>query len=528
MLCLYQNVGNFGTYFKHILMNMIKFFFVSIFCVVAVLASAQGDYEQNIYLVKNNYSLFESTDTAHVSERSNDFRHFKFLDYQSKKNEAVSLFNVSPLYLASTGYDTYKKQNITQTGLGAMLDARLFKNKLSINAKIFQFSGNFPTYLDSVISKTNMIPYAGYAHPLGKNSYYYWNNSFSLSYKASNNFTITFANDRNFIGNGYRSLLLSNNANNYPHLKIEAKLWHFKYKAIFANFYDIRFADGKFNKFQNKYGAIHYVQWQVVKKLQLSFFEAIMFQSRNAKGFGYDINYLNPIIFYRPVEYSLGSADNALLGGNLLWDIKSNFSVYSQIILDEFLLSAIKARKGWVDNKQGLQIGIKTSQKIGKHLLNILAEFNYLRPFIYSHRNTIQNYANYGMPLAHPYGGNFYEVLGTIKYRPAKYFQINGTVSYALIGYDQNGISYGQSINNSYIIRVKYNQQDEGNKVGQGLTTKQVLLNINAFYGLNKTNNTCINAGLMVRATANINTKVFSAYPYIGISTLVFKNGGLF
>ena len=507
------------------------FFLLSCFIAFPILTIAQ-DYESNetyINIAKRNLSLFEKIDSTTEQNKNFDaIKNFEFVHYSSSNKSSFS-FNILPLYNLQTGFDSDKKTGVSSSGIGTKINISAFKNKLTFTAIAYQESGSFATFIDSVANKTNVMPYAGYAHKYGDNKYYFWNNSFELCYKPNSIFKLSLANDRNFIGNGYRSLLLSNNTNSYPQLKIDAKIWRFKYKTIFANFYNLDFSDGKFKNFNNKYGAIHSLQWQVVKKLQITFFEAIVFQSRNQKGFGFDVNYLNPIVFYRPVEYSVGSTDNALLGGNLLWDIKPNISIYSQIILDEFFLSRVRERLGWIENKQGAQIGIKSSHKIGKQILNILAEFNYLRPFIYSHRNTIQNYTNYNTPLAHPYGANCYEILGMIKYRPNNKLQINATASYSIIGYDMNGISYGQNINNSYIIRVKYNQLDNGNFVGQGLTTKQALLNINAYYGLNNHNNTCINAGIMFRAIANVNTRLnVFVYPYVGIQTFVFKNGGLF
>jgi len=433
---------------------------------------------------------------------------------------------LSPIFKTEIGYDTYKKAMANELGIGAKLNLN-YKNKIVFSAAVFQSNATFNSYYDSVITKTNMVPFAGYAHGLANNHFYYWNNSFSLSYKAGKYLVFSFANAKNFLGDGYRSLLLSNNANNYPHLKIDANIWKFKYTAIFSNLYDIRLSNGNFNNYNYKYASMHYFKWQVFKKLELSFYEAIIFQSRKQKGFGYDINYLNPFIFYRPVEYSLGSSDNAILGGNLKFNYKPNITIYAQFVLDEFYVSRVRERKGWIDNKQGVQLGVKGYKTFGKHHFNFLAEVNYVRPYVYSHGNALQNYSNFNMPLAHPFGANFYEVLAMIKYKSLNYMQINATISYALIGYDKGGVSYGQNINESYALRV-IRKDDNGSFVGQGLQTKQLLLFTNAIFAINKTNNTCLSVGLMLRHTANELGNKFIAYPHIGFSTLVFGDGGIF
>ena len=482
--------------------------------------------KDNDSILRNNISNLESFTEYKGFER---IRNNKFLHLNIGKNKLENNLILMPLYEALLTYDSDKKRGISNTGIGASIKLNCWKNKIEFYTIIFQGSGEFPSYIDSVINKTNIMPNAGYAHSLGGGRYYFWNNNIGLKFKPNKIFSFTLANDRYFLGNGYRSLLLGTNAYNYPHLKIETKIWKFHYTSIFTNFYDTRLSDGKLSNFKNKYGAIHYLQWQVLKKLQLSFFESIIFQSRKEKGFGYDINYLNPLVFYRPIEYSLGSTDNSLLGANLLWQINNHFSIYGQVILDEFLLSAVRARKGWIDNKQGFQIGAKSNHKFGKCFVNTNAELNYVRPFTYSHKNVNQNYTNYGLPLAHPFGANFYEIVGVLKVKPINYLQINGIASYALIGYDKNGISFGQNVNNSYINRVvNLGAADEGNYVSQGLTTRQILVQLKAHYLINKANSTNITAGFMARRISNVNEINISVFPFIGISTLVFKEGGIF
>ncbi len=74
-------------------------------------------------------------------------------------------------------------------------------------------------------------------------------------------------------------------------------------------------------------------------------FEAIIFENRDTLGrkFTYDVNYLNPVIFYRPVEYSIGSGDNVLMGLNFKYKIFNNHLLYGQFVIDEFLLKEIRA-----------------------------------------------------------------------------------------------------------------------------------------------------------------------------------------
>jgi hypothetical protein len=59
-------------------------------------------------------------------------------------------------------------------------------------------------------------------------------NDFHIVYSPFDFLKIDFANSRNFIGNGYRSLLLSDIAKPYPNLKIQAKFLNFQYNILWA------------------------------------------------------------------------------------------------------------------------------------------------------------------------------------------------------------------------------------------------------------------------------------------------------
>src|SRR5690606_38232479 len=121
------------------------------------------------------------------------------------------------------------------------------------------------------------------------------------------------------------------------------KVWRIRYTNIYTWMYDIRGASNS-GQFYNKFTTKHMLDWNVTKSWSLGVFESIVWQGKDTLlNRGYDINYLNPVIFYRPVEYALGSSDNALLVLNSNIKIGDKFNLYTQIVLDEFLLERFKA-----------------------------------------------------------------------------------------------------------------------------------------------------------------------------------------
>ena len=275
----------------------------------------------------------------------------------------------------------------------------------------------FPNYVDSYISKNKIVPGQGYARDFKQSGYDYAIASGYFSLDFSKIFTMQFGHGKHFIGDGYRSLLLSDNSFNYPFLRIETKLGKLQYTNLYAELQDLRyFQNNSIDNtdqigFAKKYMSTHYLDFKINKKMQLSLFESVIWRTNHAPGEnGFDIQYLNPIIFLRPVEYSINSPDNMLLGLNLKYNVHSSSYAYSQLLLDEFVLDEFRNDKNFWGNKFGYQFGYKYYDFLTKNLTTQI-EYNFVRPYTYAHQNPAQNYGHYNQSLAHPVGANFSEII---------------------------------------------------------------------------------------------------------------------
>ena len=65
---------------------------------------------------------------------------------------------------------------------------------------------------------------------------------------------------------------------------------------------------------------MHHLSVNLSKKLNIGFTESVVFQRDSTTGSGFDLNYLNPVIFYRFVESFQGSADNTFIGLDFKWN----------------------------------------------------------------------------------------------------------------------------------------------------------------------------------------------------------------
>lgn len=258
--------------------------------------------------------------------------------------------------------------------------------------------------------------------------------------------------DRNFIGNGYRSLILADQATTNPFVKINTKVWKINYMNLFSEHTDfIRQSEAVNNP--KKFSAFHHFSLNITDNLNIGLFENIIFDRQDSTETGrYELSYLNPIIFYRAVEHGLNSRDNAVLGADIKWNFLNRFSLYGQFILDEFTKDKMFGRtKDWA-NKWAYQLGLKYINVAGINNLDVQLEVNQVRPYVYQHRYKSQNWIHYNQSLAHPLGANFRELIGVIRYQPVNRLQLEALMMYNKQGRDstESGFTYGGNTIRAY------------------------------------------------------------------------------
>ena len=421
-----------------------------------------------------------------------------------------------PIVDLQTGYDVLQNKNVNELSGG--LHAKLnINNDFTLVGTAFAGNVSYPYFTDNLVKEKMLIPGLGMAYKSGSNSYSYSNFSGYASYSPNKIFNLQVGNGKHFIGDGYRSLLLSDISNNYPYFRINANIWHIQYSVWYTWMKDLTNSGGIKNKFQDKYATMHYLSWNIIKELNLSVFENVIWQGTDTnRARGFDPNYLNPVVFYRPQEYSVGSPDNAFIGINLSAKLFSCLKLYGQIALDEFYLKEIKARNGWWANKQGIQAGLKYVNALNIKGLTLQAEYNVVRPYTYTHGSVPQNYAHYGQPLAHPFGANFKEYLGFLSYRKGR-FMVSAQGVYSEIGVDSSSTSnVGQNIFLSYTTHPK----EYGNTIGQGVKTTFIQSDLRLTYFLVPQMNLRVELGYIQRSFKDARGyELQNPYIYFGIKT---------
>ena len=191
---------------------------------------------------------------------------------------------------------------------------------LNFTTTVFESQGRFAGYFNDYAETLKpsggnpaIIPGMGIAKRFKTDAYDFPLAEANITFAPSKFFDFQLGYGRNFIGDGYRSLFESDGASPYPYFKINTNFWKIKYTNTYMWLKDVR-PDVTLEKtYATKFMANHYLSWNVSNKLNLGFFESVVWTDTNNRGF--DINFVNPIIFYRSVEFSSSSrSGNALLG----------------------------------------------------------------------------------------------------------------------------------------------------------------------------------------------------------------------
>jgi len=160
----------------------------------------------------------------------------------------------------------------------------------------------------------------------------------------------------------------------------------------------------------------------------------------------------------RALEQQNGSLDNALLGLDAKWNFLGHFSLYGQFVFDELKVEEFFKNPGWWGNKFSYQLGLKYIDVLNVSNLDLQLEYNWARPYTYTHSTIYSNYANYRQPVAHPLGANFREFIAVARYQPWPRLSLTAKLFAANYGLDSADTNYGKEILKDYTTRVS----DEG------------------------------------------------------------------
>ena len=378
-------------------------------------------------------------------------------------------------------------------------------SQLNFTSTIYESQGRFADYFNQYAESIRpsggnpaIIPGIGIAKEFKTDAYDFPLAEANLTYTPSQFINLQLGYNRNFIGDGYRSLLMGDGASPYPYFKINTSFWKIKYTNTYMWLKDVREEVTDEGTYATKYMANHYLSWNVSKRLNIGLFESVVWANTNDRGF--DVNFVNPIIFYRAVEFSSSSkSGNAVIGFTSKYKWNNQVSLYGQYILDEFALGDVQENnKSW-RNKFGYQLGAKYFNAFNIENLLLQIEYNQVRPYVYAHSNPLTNYAHNNQSMGHQWGGNFREFVAIARYYKGRWFA-DAKLTVGKRGFDfdteSDSFNYGGNIYKNYNEDRPY---DTGVTIAQGNATTIFIADLQAGYLVNPTSNLKLFGNLIYR-----------------------------
>ena len=429
---------------------------------------------------KNSY-IIDEIDKRNLSQLINEIHAERKnatveLDKQTNKNSRC-IFQPLANYLNYSNSNF--KNNYNQYGVGLKLFAS-FKNNLSflISSKYNEI--DLLETEKTMLATINSMQGEGY-YNLKKNGAAFFDVRINLDCTIYKYIHLSAGQDKFFLGDGLRSLYLSNNSGAMPYFKINFQYKKFNFSSLFLHLsQQINFRNDNFES--KKYAALHYLSYNLTSKFQVGLFESIIF-SRN---YGFEIAYLNPMMFYRAVEQSQGSPDNANMGFFAKCHLGNHSQIYSQFYLDDFNLSVFKSEKKYWGEKYAFQIGMKRTNLFGIKHFDIQIESNVIRPFVYSHKNSDGNCVSFNSPITHPLGANFKEVVGKVIYQP--FYKLTFILEAGVCAqgidsmktYDGKLSDWGS--NPLYSYRLRSYSKHDAYSIGDGVAAHKTFFHFNFSY----------------------------------------------
>ncbi|UOQ97511.1 capsule assembly Wzi family protein [Hymenobacter sp. 5317J-9] len=450
------------------------------------------------YLLKDNWA--NSARGAAINQSAKPFLTYFYRDQTDFYHVETKDFTlrVNPVLLLEGGKDSELSGLRYVNTRGVQIEGTI-DQKLGFYTFLTDNQEAVPGYVQTRIQRDQIVPHEGFwkYYKNKPDQYDFFTARGGITYAAGKHINLQLAHDRNFIGNGYRSLILSDYSTPYFFLKINTRVWKFNYQNLFAEMTAQK--ESSDQVYPKKYMALHHLSFDVTPNFNIGVFESTIFGSDGVDSLytrqggapqlvlrprhRFEAQYLNPVIFYRAIEQQVGSADNAILGLDFKWNILHTAQLYGQLVLDEFKISEIRAGNGWWGNKQAFQLGGKYIDVAGLRNLDLQVEFNYVRPYTYQHEDIYTSYQHYQQPLAHPMGANLAEILGVLSYQPLPRLMLVGKAFYSeqgldIINGDVTGANYGGNVLKSYNTRVS----EYGNKTAQGNKSQLLHADFTATY----------------------------------------------
>lgn len=364
------------------------------------------------------------------------YENFIIIDTGLLRMTIDPLFNFSGgqsrFQLRDSGNAETKNMGVWNNTRGFLIRADL-GSRFSLETYFYENQSVFPQYIENSILQSGVVPGQGRPKEFKEDAFDYAYSGGYISYQAGRNLGFRFGHHHHFIGDGYKSLFLSDNSFNYPFLRIDARFLKEKlsYSVMYMSLQDlfrIQITGPSEEIFRRKAATYHVVEYSFSPGIRLSLIQGMIWQTMDSTGKSdFDYNMFNPLILFNAARYGMDDVNNPVVGLGLNIRPVKRAEIYGQFAIDDGDL-----------NQRAWQAGLKC-QPLENLLIQV--EGNMADRDMYSSTSGIANsaFTHYNQPLAHNLGSDFEEIIFRANWR---YKRILCEIQVNMVSQSQQNSSY--------------------------------------------------------------------------------------
>ncbi len=406
--------------------------------------------------------ITEKAFNLHHYIRDSSVQYYEPIDYLFKKHLLevkgddyyITISPVVNMGLGQDFEDSLPKRLFNNTR-GVLVEVDIMKN-FSFMTSLFENQNRFTTYEndyyssigerypkpDSTYAPQNaIIPGAARTKPFKEDGFDYAYAIGNVVYHLHKRMTFTAGNNSQFIGTGYRSLLLSDNSVPSVYFRGDFLIVPgLNYTVLRSKQFNL-FRRPNFTTveayYEPKLFSTHYLEYLLNGKLSFGIFEGSYWNvgdsvsSKNVHG-----------AYYLPLPFLGGGIVNNENEVSTLAGFQVNYLPFSSLKIYGQL-----AMSNWNTRAIGTQLGLRWYDVLGLKNSMIQAEYNQAPKDLYLSNNSRLNYSSYNLPTAHPKGNGFQELVFRMNYTKKRFYGDLKCVFYDLRSYEQGSLLFdNQSI----------------------------------------------------------------------------------
>lgn len=337
-----------------------------------------------------------------------------FHEHLIAKRDSQFTFQFDPLFIFEGGKDANDSLSLlSRNSRGVRISGSIGK-KFQFQSAFLENQAIFPQHIRSFIAVREVSPGLGRTKVFKKNGSDFGLAWANFSWLLKPWLLINGGHGKSFIGSGYRSLLLSDNAFFYPFLKVSIQQKKWTYSQQWSLLQDIYQGRELFNPlseplFVRKLFTSQYFTLNPSKNFEAGIYYSAIWTHTNASA-------IIPAPFVQHLQKYPSGSINPLAGINLSYHLFNSLLLYGQMMVD----GNWSKGNGKNNTRMGWQLGGIWDQPLKFRGLSLQAELNTVQAGAYSQANQGFQYHNgffhYNQSLSHPLGANFMEGIGIVNY----------------------------------------------------------------------------------------------------------------